>query len=780
MTKPLANLAGSVPRHGSAGIRPADNWEFAFVSGNGRLGAMVFGDPADETIIANHCRLFMPLGTREVLPDLAEHVPELRKMIREKGGKTALQFFLAKAKEQGFPGLLWTDPFHPAFELTIRQDFDGTPSDYLRTEDFQTGEVGVRWTADAGAFRRRLFVSRTDNVIVLSMTGPEPGTMSASFDAPFADRDDLKVTCAKEPRGITFHNVYKFGKGGYDAAVRIVPRGGAVTCENNIIRVDGADEVLVLMRVEPFKAGEPGTLEKIKSALAQMPADYATLFKPHAKAHGAIFSRVSLDLGGGADREKSSEELLETAATENRLPPALLEKMYDAGRYMFICASGELPPNLQGIWTGTWNPPWSGDFTLDTNIQSAVGSGLSGNMLECMEGYYNFIESLVPDWRENARKYYGCRGVLSGARASNNGLHLHWGDWPGIFWTAGAGWLAHWFYDHFRYTGDREFLANRTVPLLKEIALFYEDFLIADEDGTLHFIPSYSPETGSGTDATMDIAVAREVLGNLIEACGVLGIEAENVAKWRRMRERLPTYRINQKGELAEWASGDEYEEQYGHPHCSGLYPAFQSYELTPEDTPELWEAARELTRKKVESDGTTMSFNRMQSGMAAAYLGLGEEAYSRLAIMALYRAIYPSLITSHNADYKIFNVDGNGTIPELLNMMLVFSWPGRLDLLPALPEALPRGALKGIMARGQIHIDKLEWDRPAGRVELRLTSRIEQTIILRLPSGARITSAEVSEGEAEIAEAEDTANCRELRLPARETVGVRITFAVC
>ena len=777
MIEPLKTLSGAVPARGATSIQPADNWEFAFVSGNGRMGAMVFGDPANETIVANHCRLFLPLGSRETLPDMAPHLPELRRIIREEGYDAAAGFFLAKAQEQGFPGLMWTDSFHHAFEMMIRQSFEGTAKDYLRTEDFQTGEVAVAWHADAGAFRRRLFVSRPDNVIVLSLTGPAPGSVTASFNIPLRSFDMLDVNASTGADWITYHNIYTAGKGGYDAVIRIVTRGGTTKCDGGTVCIEGADEVLLLMRIEPFAQGEPGQLEQIKAALAKLPANYEQLLEPHAREHAEIFNRVKLDLDGGAGRERSSEELIETAAREKSLPPALLEKMYDAGRYMFICSSDELPPNLQGMWTGVWNPPWSGDFTLDTNIQAAVGSAFSTNMLDRMEGYFRFIESLVPDWRQNARKLYGCRGVLSCTRASNTGLHLHWGDWPGEFWTAGAGWLAHWFYDHYRYTGDRDFLANRTVPLLKEIAAFYEDFLVEDENGTYCFIPSYSPETGCGINATMDVGVAREVLSNLIAGCEELSIERDAIPKWKAMLEKMPPYHVNELGELAEWATPG-CPEHYSHRHCSPLYPVFQSFEFTPEQTPELWEAARRATRKKIEADEGNSSFGRMQSGMAAAYLGMAEEAYRQLSVMAIGKSMYPSLITSHEPGQRIFNVDANGSIPELLNMMIVFSWPGRLDLLPALPKALPRGILTGIMARGRIHIDRLEWNRPEGRIDIELTSRIAQTITVRLPAGTTITSAEVTDAGAAIEESDDGPNCRRLALPAGRAVRLRIEFA--
>jgi len=766
-----------LPARGAASSQLAKSWEEAFVSGNGHMGAMVFGQPIHETIVANHCRLFLSLGTREIVPDMAQYLPEVRRLICEKGYGQAYKFMLDRAKEQGFPGLSWTDPFHPGFELKIEMPSKGAVKDYLRTEDFQTGEVTVRWSDDQGKFRRRLFISRPDNVIALSITGPAAGELNCDlFMVPISHKlIDSVIKTEKE--WITCHNVYVKGKGGYDGAVRIETKGGQALSDGRKITVSGADEVLALMRIDPYKKLEDSSVRCTKADLAELPADYHALFQPHARAHGEIFNRVALDLGGGADRDLPTEVLLDRAAKEGRPPMALLEKMYDAGRYMFICASGELAPNLQGIWTGTWRPAWSGDFTLDTNLQAAVGSGLSANMLECMEGYFRLIESFVPDCRENATKIYGCRGILTNSRASNNCLLLHWGNgWPGQFWTAGAGWLTHWFYHYYLYTGDKEFLAKRAVPLLKEAALFYEDFLFVDETSKYRFSPSFSPETEMGDNSTMDIAVAKEVLTNLIAACEELKIEQENVPKWRAMLAKMPPYRINEQGELSEWGLPG-HREHYGHRHHSHLYPVFQSHELTPEQTPGLWKAAQAAVLKKINSNGEQSSFGRMQAGLSAAYLRMGEEAYGRLAIMAVRKSMYTSLITSHEPNQRIFNVDGNGSIHELVNNMLLFSWPGKLDLLPALPQAWPRGSIRGILARGQIRIDRLEWDKPAGRILLELTSKINQTVAVRLPNSKNIKSIRVTRGAAEVKESARGANCRELTLSARETVATELTF---
>ncbi len=773
--EPMKDLGSVMPAHGTASTVPAWKWEYAFVSGNGTQGAMVFGDPHNEVIVANHARLFLPLGSREILPDLAQYVPKLRKIIREKGYKEAMTFFLGKAREQGFPGLVWTDPIHPGFFLNIRQASVGTVKDYVRTEDFATGEVTVRWRDDAGAWQRRLFVSRPDNAIVLSITGPGAGKVSCDIAMAEIAHKLVDAKCSVDTAGLACHVVYVKGKGGYDGLARIVTHGGKATNNGEKITITGADEVLVIMRVKPFMKVSDSRPDKLKHSLVAIPANYDKLFAPHAKAHGEIFNRVSVNLGGGSDRLLSGEVLLDHAAKTHKPSPALLEKMYDGGRYMFMCAAGELPPNLQGIWTGTWKPRWSGDFTLDTNVQAAVGSGLSCNMPESMEGYFRFIESIVPDWRQNAKKYYGSDGLFAGARASNTGLHLHWGRWPGVFWTAGAGWLTHWFYDHYRYTGDKEFLAKRTIPILKGIARFYEDFLVVGENGKYEFIPAYSPETGCGVNPTMDIAVAREVLSCLIEGCGDLGIDADSIPKWQAMLDKMPDYRINDKGELAEWITSDN-PERYGHRHHSHLYPVFQSFEFTPEKHPRLWGAAKKATLAKIAANGEQSSFGRMQAGMAAAYLRMAEAAYGRLAIMAIKKSMYPSMITSHEPNGEILNTDGNGSIPELLNMMLFFSWPGRLDLLPALPDALPTGTITGILARRQIRIDRLTWNKPAGTIHLELTSETDQTITLRLPNSEKIKELEVTTGGAKVKPA-SAPNARLLTLPAGRKVTVEIQF---
>jgi hypothetical protein len=279
-----------------------------------------------------------------------------------------------------------------------------------------------------------------------------------------------------------------------------------------------------------------------------------------------------------------------------------------------------------------------------------------------------------------------------------------------VFWTSGCGWLASFFSDFADYTGDRAFLEKRCVPLLKETAAFYEDFLAGtDKDSHAVFIPSYNPETGCGINATMDIAVAREVLTNLIAACRQLKIEQKNIQRWEAVLAKLPPYPINERGELAEWPGGGVSPK---HRHHSQLYPCFQSFDSLLESQPDLRKAAQATVLAKIagsDGGGEQSSFGRVQCGVSAAFLRMPEEAYGRLKVMAVRRSMNPSLITSHEPNGGIFNTDGNGGIPQIVNTMLVFSRSDSLDLLPALPKAWPNGSVKGLRARGGFVVD-MEW----------------------------------------------------------------------
>ena len=284
-----------------------------------------------------------------------------------------------------------------------------------------------------------------------------------------------------------------------------------------------------------------------RSTLAELPNSFDALLKPHAKAHGEIFLRTSIDLGGGEDRNEPAEKLWERSHNGD-LSPALLEKIFDSGRYAILSSCGDWPPKLQGVWAGTWGPPWSSDYTLNGNVQTAIASLLNGNMPECLHSFFDYLEWLVPHCKINARRLYGCRGIFLASRTSTHGLQNHFdATWPMTFWTTGAAWCSQFFHDYYLYTGDREFLAKARAAVYEGLGAVLRGFPDRGRKRQVFFSPSYSPENNPSNNpsqacvnATMDIAIVKELLTNLIAACEELGVEPDGVARWKAMLAKMP------------------------------------------------------------------------------------------------------------------------------------------------------------------------------------------------------------------------------------------------
>lgn len=739
----------NIPDHGTYSRKHAEIWEFANVTGNGELGAMHFGQPNHEKVIVNHAELFLPLGSKEEIPNMAPYLEDVRKMSKTDGYTASHTFFIEKGKELGHE-IVSTDPFHPGFFLAIEQPKQENIADYYRSVDFASGEISSSWYEGNQNFKRKLFASRADQAIIMSLTSNEEMPI-IGFSVDRIDHPLMDVSYKVENNMIKLIHRYKHGEGGYESFVKITSKTGTMTTDQLNLLVTNSEEIIVTMKIIPFSDANQLTTTNELEALFSADESYETLVRKHKEIHGELYNRVSVDFGGGEKRKWSSDRLIEEVKETQQLSSALVEKMFQAGRYMFISSSGLRPPNLQGIWTGTWTPSWSSDYTLDTNLQLAMASVFSGNMLEGFKPYVDLLENYIADFKYSAEKMFGCRGILAGIRASNSGKHLHWGDssWGerecdtffGAFWTCGAGWLAHLLYDHYLYTGDQAFLRDHAVPFMKEVALFYEDFLYLDENGDFVFNPSYSAENGIAANSTQDIAVAKELLTNLISSCLELKIEHDQISKWEDMLEKLPPYLVNEEGALKEWAVWD-HEENYNHRHYAHFYSLFQSYEFSKEETPEMWEASEVALQKKLEHwlynpNTDTSTHGRMHAGLSAARLGMGETVWDILKMMASGGAIYPSLMTAHYDDYKVFNVDGNGSIPELIHNLLLFSLPGQLNIFPALPKGLPNGKVTGTLCRGQIYVDCLAWNVESKKqLELTITSSKDQTIHVSIGMG--------------------------------------------
>ncbi|WP_051556665.1 glycosyl hydrolase family 95 catalytic domain-containing protein [Alkalihalobacterium bogoriense] len=743
---------------GMKSMMPATAWEEALITGNGTMGALVFGQPLQETVIFNHERLYEPLQDEIVQNNnLAQSLPDVRTLMKNGRFQDAARLF---SQRSGHP-LLFTDAYHPAYALKLDIEEDGPINNYERSVHYETGEVKVQWEDNRGKVEKNHFVSRDDNVIVIQIKADQPFDGVLFIDPLVREESVDGYEVVVEGKTMSFICNYKKIKKGYvGSSVVDVKDGGKVISGGNQILFLDTKEVMIVTRIIPVQqmANEALTsLEKMKKEIVCYDQPYDTLLHAHEKIHGEWFRRVSLSLCDPKQLDVPTEQLL-SGGQESFLP--LLQLMFDMGRYLFISSSGQFPPNLVGIWTGEWRPAWSGDFTTDANINLAVSAGGIGHMPEALEGYFHLIEKIAPDWKVNAKTLYGCRGFLAGSRTDgNHNIHTHFNEeWPLGFWTAGAHWLILPFFEWYQISGDEQFFLTRTLPLLKEVALFYEDFLTEyDENGKYMFVPSYSPEntpmlhedkkaegwqaSQASINATMDIAVAKELFTILIETCEQLQIEQEHIEKWKEMRSQLPDYAINEEGALKEWAH-PHLHDNYDHRHISHLYPVWPGHEITPETNSNLFHAAEIALQKR--KRGNYSAHGVMHCGIVAARQKNANLVYENLQFLLQEGDyIHSSLVTSHNPGKQIYNVDANCSLPTLVMEMLLYTRPGWIELLPALPEMIAKGSIKGILGRGQIMIDCLQWDLEKKEIDLSLRSRKTQDVVIMVRRGIETVKVE-------------------------------------
>jgi len=782
----------NIPERGFISSKPAETWEQGLICGNGTIGANMFSRPLEETVIFTHERLFLPMGAPTMPPDTSARLFEIRRLIERGLYKQATQLAFDLSGQESF---MYPDPFVPAFDLNIRMDAEGEMVDYARSVDFQKGEAVVHWVDERGVFERRMFVSRADGVAVLLITGPKPGSLSCrlglgtrqpseKLDSRKLERSaerfkshitDLKVTAEKS--ALTFRNSFTEAYPGsihaLEAVARVVARNGTTKPEGDTLVVAGADQILLLIDIELLYDPVRSRMEDMKNSLAKLSTDYQSLLRSHERIHGGMFNRMRLDIGGGADHNLTTEELLARSTNEN-LSRALIEKEFDAARYNIISCTGELPPTLQGVWAGTYVPSWASDFTHNGNVPSAIACMLMGNTPELMLAYTSYIESIVPWLEVNAKHMFGARGIVLPSRSTTNGFNNALAPgFAGGFWVGGAAWAAHFFYDYYLYTGDRRFLAVHALPFMEKAALFFDDYLYEGPDGRYVFSPTQSPENApsntksQGTfNATMDVAAAKELLGNLITASNELGVNQDKIALWKTMLRKMPPYMISEDGLLKEWLT-PKLEDNLRHRHSSQLYPLYDGMPEEIARDPELQAAFRRIIEIKLENHWKRsgfMSFGLVQLGQAATSLGENELAYECLKHL-VNRFWLNNLASMHN-HRSLFNMDISGGMPAVLIKMLVASDPGRIELLPAVPAQWPSGTIEGVLCRGQIEIKHLHWD--GNRISVNLVSDKKQSIIIETPS--EIGELSITGGSVLIHEAGGK-NRRRISMPAGQDV---------
>lgn len=695
------------PERGLHAARPATRWQDASLTGNGRHGALVFGTPHAETVVLTHHDLVRPNGSaRARAPRVADRLEEVRGLILAGRGQAAIERFGEGEQSR------WGQSFHPAFALRLHGP--ARPyRQYRRVTDFSTGVVSVSWSDEAGAWQRDTFVSRADDVLVQRI-GPVP-ELTLEHDAALPGAPEGLRAVADE-RGVVVRYPDAEGESpGYVGATRTVRTGSYLLLLTRVARPRSPGADLELLR------------EELAAALRALPSDPDELLARHLLQHRTAYERVTFRLDGAqGHRDRPAEELL-TAQRTPEVTAALLERMFDAGRYHLLSASGVRPPRLVGLWQGDWDAAWAAGFTLDANLGVQLAGAVSGDLPEAVEALADLVDDQLEDWADNAARLFGAAGVVSPAHTDGeNGAGFHFSPrWPLTLWTAGADWLLAILLDHAAASGDVTFAEERIPPLLAGVAAFYRDFLsVRDEAGRVLIVPSYSPENAplggspAAVNATMDVAAARHAL-----AAG--GRDPELLAA-------LPPYRVNDDGALAEWA-WPGLADDYRHRHLSHLYPVWPLREITPHGTPALAAAAARALRLRGEEDDSAHGY--LHRGLVAARLGLPDLVDGVLDRLLAGDFCFDNLMSSHYPGRDVFNADASCGLPGLLLEALVNAEPGRdgrpgrIELLPALPSAMPAGTVTGVRTVAGVRVARLRWDTPGERVTAVLESDLARPV---------------------------------------------------
>jgi hypothetical protein len=775
-----------VPRRGLCSTDPGHTVSDGLTSGNGAMNIEATCDPYSEQILFHHESLMLPYKRPYEAPKVADIFPQVRQMVLDGKYREAVEFAFQKMEEGPIKRNTYPHPTIPAFLMHLDSPKAASVKNYLRTVDFESSEVKVHWSDERGDWVRRTFTSRPDNVVVQLLSAPEGQVVNIriALERSTARR---RATEGGAPSGIEPSEVqqdfneqrliYKcrldpsVDDSGYAGVVRVVRSGGSARMDNGALLIENATSVMLLTRIEWFADYSEDKVEALRQAVEQLTPDCPALLERHRKVQSEALNRVTVDFGGASQHGMSTEELLSDQRSRPDYSPALLEKIFQMGRYWFILTSGRYP---------------SMSAEVNANINLQISPGPQGDLREGMDAYSNWMESLAPDFRANAKNIFGMRGThYSLLPGKGMGVTFHWASasstgemWPHPYWISAGGWCVRPFWDHYLVTGDREFLRKRVVPALKELALFYEDFLtVTDEDGNYIFVPSFSPENNPGNlnpsmmlviNASMDISVCREVLSNLVQACELLGMDADSVPKWKLMMAKLPPYLLEKDGTLKEWA-WPTLEERYSHRHVSHLYGAWPGDEIDPDRRPQLALAAMIADRKRVPE--RLAAHGRCHRAMVGARLKDRYMVDTELRQLIEQGHFAATLRASHDP-WAFPMPDAQGGIQTIIMEMLLYSRPGVIEVLPALPPTLRKGSIAGMLARTFARIDRLTWDAEARTVDLAVNSFRNQDVTLIARHGIEKISAPA--GVLAAAHRPGMADCQ-LQLPEGTPVEIRL-----